>query len=42
MSKSAQRAGVSRATFYRHFGSRDALMRSVAHEPRPAEGEPLT
>jgi AcrR family transcriptional regulator len=31
-----QRAGVSRATFYRHFGSRDALMRSVAHEPRPA------
>jgi AcrR family transcriptional regulator len=32
----AVRAGVSRATFYRHFGSRDALLRSVALEPRPA------
>jgi AcrR family transcriptional regulator len=31
-----RRAGVSRATFYRHFGSRDALLRSVSHEPRPA------
>ena len=29
------RAGVSRATFYRHFGSRDALLDSIAHEPRP-------
>ncbi len=28
-------AGVSRATFYRHFGSRRALLESVAHEPRP-------
>ncbi len=31
----ADRAGVSRATFYRHFGSRSALLASVAHEPRP-------
>ena len=31
----AQRAGVSRATFYRHFGSRELLLRSVALEPRP-------
>jgi len=31
----ADRAGVSRATFYRHFGNRDALLRSVALEPRP-------
>lgn len=31
----AQRAGVSRATFYRHFGSRRALLDSVEHEPRP-------
>jgi AcrR family transcriptional regulator len=30
-----QRAGISRATFYRHFGSRGALLESVAHEPRP-------
>lgn len=30
-----KRAGVSRATFYRHFGSRDALLESIAHEPRP-------
>lgn len=29
------RAGVSRATFYRHFRSRAALLSSVAHEPRP-------
>ena len=28
-------AGVSRATFYRHFGSRDALLVSIAHEQRP-------
>lgn len=31
-----RRAGVSRATFYRHFGSRDALLESVAQEPRPS------
>src|SRR5213593_3523624 len=31
----AGRAGVSRATFYRHFGSRSALLDSVALEPRP-------
>lgn len=28
-------AGISRATFYRHFGSRRALLGSVSHEPRP-------
>ncbi len=32
----ADRAGVSRATFYRHFGSRASLLESVALEPRPA------
>ena len=32
----SRRAGVSRATFYRHFGSRASLLASVAHEPRPA------
>ena len=32
----AGRAGVSRATFYRHFGSRAALLQSVELEPRPA------
>jgi AcrR family transcriptional regulator len=31
----ADRAGVSRATFYRHFGSRELLLRSVQLEPRP-------
>jgi AcrR family transcriptional regulator len=31
----ADRAGVSRATFYRHFGSRESLLRSVALEPQP-------
>jgi AcrR family transcriptional regulator len=31
----ADRAGVSRATFYRHFGSREALLQSVELEPRP-------
>lgn len=31
----ARAAGVSRATFYRHFGSRAALLASVAREPRP-------
>jgi TetR/AcrR family transcriptional repressor of mexJK operon len=29
----ARRAGVSRATFYRHFGSRAALLEAVEHEP---------
>jgi AcrR family transcriptional regulator len=31
----ADRAGVSRATFYRHFGSRRSLLHSVQLEPRP-------
>ena len=31
----ADRAGVSRATFYRHFGSRAALLESVKVDPRP-------
>lgn len=31
----AGRAGVSRATFYRHFGSRASLLQSVALEPQP-------
>ena len=35
----ADRAGVSRATFYRHFGSRASLLQSVALEPRPAARE---
>ena len=35
----ADRAGVSRATFYRHFGSRAALLESVAVEPRPGARE---
>jgi AcrR family transcriptional regulator len=30
-----RRAGVSRATFYRHFRSRDALLSSISHDPRP-------
>lgn len=39
----ADRAGVSRATFYRHFGSRDSLLRSVSVEPQPpAETRILT
>lgn len=32
----AQRAGISRATFYRHFGSRERLLETVALEPRPS------
>jgi AcrR family transcriptional regulator len=32
----ADRAGVSRATFYRHFGSRESLLESIELEPRPA------
>jgi AcrR family transcriptional regulator len=35
----ADRAGVSRATFYRHFGSRQALLRSVELDPRPESRE---
>ena len=31
----ASAAGVSRATFYRHFGSRARLLASVEREPRP-------
>jgi len=31
----ADRAGVSRATFYRHFGSRESLLESIQLEPRP-------
>ena len=31
----ANRAGVSRATFYRHFGSRESLLQSIEIEPRP-------
>ena len=31
----ADRAGVSRATFYRHFGSRESLLQSIQLEPRP-------
>jgi AcrR family transcriptional regulator len=34
-----ERAGISRATFYRHFGSRSALLESVSHEPRPGARE---
>jgi AcrR family transcriptional regulator len=35
----SRRAGVSRATFYRHFGSRDALLDSIAHERPPQTRE---
>jgi AcrR family transcriptional regulator len=35
----ARRAGVSRATLYRHFGSRDALLSSVEMEPPAAARE---
>jgi AcrR family transcriptional regulator len=31
----ADRAGVSRATFYRHFGSRESLLESKELDPRP-------
>jgi AcrR family transcriptional regulator len=31
----ARAAGVSRATFYRHFGSRASLLASVSQAPRP-------
>ena len=36
----AGRAGVSRATFYRHFGSRESLLKSVALEPRDLWHQP--
>ena len=39
VSQIADRAGVSRATFYRHFGSRASLLRSVELEPRPVARE---
>lgn len=35
VSRIASAAGVSRATFYRHFGSRAALLASVERAPRP-------
>jgi AcrR family transcriptional regulator len=35
VSRIADQAGVSRATFYRHFGSRASLLESVELEPRP-------
>jgi AcrR family transcriptional regulator len=35
VAKIAGRAGVSRATFYRHFGSRESLLESIQLEPRP-------
>jgi AcrR family transcriptional regulator len=35
VSSIATAAGVSRATFYRHFGSRAALLETIAVEPRP-------
>jgi AcrR family transcriptional regulator len=31
----ASAAGVSRATFYRHFGSRGALLATIDHDPPP-------
>jgi AcrR family transcriptional regulator len=34
-----RRAGVSRATFYRHFGSRGNLLATVDHEPLPPARE---
>ena len=33
ISRIAREAGVSRATFYRHFGSRESLLRAVEVEP---------
>lgn len=35
----ARRAGVSRATFYRHFGSRADLLAAIDHRPPPAARE---
>src|SRR5919106_3122738 len=32
----ARTAGVSRAPFYRHFGSRGALLATIARDPPPA------
>ena len=33
LSRITREAGVSRATFYRHFGTREALLKAVAVEP---------
>lgn len=33
ISRIATRAGVSRATFYRHFGSRERLLKAIRREP---------
>ena len=42
ISRIAREAGVSRATFYRHFGSREALLRVIEVEPPlPAEDRVL-
>lgn len=42
ISRIASEAGVSRATFYRHFGSREALLRAIEMEPPiPAEDRVL-
>jgi AcrR family transcriptional regulator len=35
VSRIASAAGVSRATFYRHFGSRDALLRAISRSAPP-------
>jgi len=43
ISRIATEAGVSRATFYRHFGSREALLRAIQIEPPvPARERVLT
>jgi len=39
VSSITRQAGVSRATFYRHFGSRSALLATIDHEPRPPARE---
>ena len=36
ISRIAREAGVSRATFYRHFGSRRALLASIDRDPPPS------
>lgn len=43
ISRIAAEAGVSRATFYRHFGSREAMLRAIRVEPAvPARERVLT